>query len=140
MILGSGTGLFIRRDIPVSVRAMDAFEIVQLRQERAHRQEAYLEFLRVPALSCGIYELPAGGTDSQSPHTEDEVYMVVRGRARIRVGTEDRAVREGTVVFVPARAGHRFHSIEEDLTVLVIFAPAEGAAAHASSRTSGTGL
>jgi mannose-6-phosphate isomerase-like protein (cupin superfamily) len=70
--------------------------------------------------------LPAGARDPQEPHTEDEVYHVVGGKGRIRVGEEDRTVEAGTVVFVEAGVDHRFHSIEEDLTVLVFFAPAEG--------------
>ena len=70
--------------------------------------------------------LPAGATDPQQPHTEDEVYHVVSGRGRIQVGAEDRAVEAGTVVFVEAGVDHRFHAIAENLTVLVFFAPAEG--------------
>jgi mannose-6-phosphate isomerase-like protein (cupin superfamily) len=93
--------------------------------ERAQSGRAYLEFLRVPALSAGLYELPAGRTDPQQPHSEDEVYYVARGRAQIRVAGEDRAVGPGSVVFVAAGVEHRFHSIEEDLAVLVFFAPAE---------------
>lgn len=73
-----------------------------------------------------MYVLPKGTRDSQEPHTEDEVYAVMEGRGRIRVAGEDREVRRGSLVFVPALAEHRFHSIEEDLTVLVFFAPAEG--------------
>jgi mannose-6-phosphate isomerase-like protein (cupin superfamily) len=70
--------------------------------------------------------LPAGASDPQQPHTEDEVYHVVSGKGHIRVGAEDRAVGAGTVVFVEAGVDHRFYDIEEDLTVLVFFAPAEG--------------
>ena len=54
------------------------------------------------------------------------LYHIVSGKGHIRVGAEDRAVRAGTVVFVEAGVEHRFHAIEEDLTVLVFFAPAEG--------------
>lgn len=79
----------------------------------------------MPSLSMGLYALPAGGVDPQQPHTEDEVYYVVSGRATIRVGEEDRPVESGSVVFVEARVEHRFHTITEDLTVLVFFAPAE---------------
>ena len=103
---------------------MDAFEISQLIVEQKGGQ-AYLEFLRVPALSLGLYALPAGGVDPQKPHTEDEVYYVVEGRGFIRVGDEDRPVEPGTVVFVAANVEHRFHTISEDLKILVFFAPAE---------------
>lgn len=104
---------------------MDLFELADLEAQRQSLGRAYLEFLRVPALSMGIYHLPAGGTDGQRPHREDEVYYVVKGRGMMRVGAEDRAVGPGAVVFVPAAVEHRFHSIEEDLTLLVFFAPAE---------------
>ena len=104
---------------------MDAFEIDQLLAEREQVGRAYLEFLRVPALSAGLYVLPAGEADPQQPHTEDEVYYVARGRAQIRVAGEDRPVGPGSVVFVAAGVEHRFHSIAEDLAVLVFFAPAE---------------
>jgi mannose-6-phosphate isomerase-like protein (cupin superfamily) len=105
---------------------MDAHEVTDLLEARRRRGEPYLEFLRLASMSCGLYELPRGGVDSQSAHTEDEIYYVVRGRARIRVGSEDREVRQGSVVFVPARSEHRFHDILEALAVLVFFAPAEG--------------
>ncbi len=105
---------------------MEAFDLARLLSEHYRSEEPYLEFLRVPSLSVGLYVLPAGARDPQEPHTEDEVYHVVGGKGRIRVGEEDRTVEAGTVVFVEAGVDYRFHSIEEDLTVLVFFAPAEG--------------
>lgn len=104
---------------------MDAFELKELIAQQQASGHAYLEFLRVSSLSVGVYNLPKGGVDPQKPHTEDEVYMVFRGKAMIRVGDEDRAVEPGSVIFVAANVEHRFHSITEDLTVLVFFAPAE---------------
>lgn len=104
---------------------MQAFELPQLIKERSETGKLYLEFLKVPDLSLGIYQLPKGGADPQSPHTEDEVYSVMSGKARVKVGDEDRAVQAGSVVYVPKNVEHRFHSIEEDLTLLVFFAPAE---------------
>ena len=104
---------------------MEAFELAQLAAERKEKGQLYHEFLRVPALSMGLYELAAGSTDPQLPHTEDEVYYVARGRGFIRVGEEDRAVEAGSIVYVKANVEHRFHSISEDLAILVFFAPAE---------------
>jgi mannose-6-phosphate isomerase-like protein (cupin superfamily) len=106
-------------------KPMQAYELTQLITRRADSNKAYLEFLKVPDLSMGLYVLPAGGTDPQSPHTEDEVYYVVSGRAQIKVADEDRSVQAGSIVYVARNVEHRFHSIEEELTVLVIFAPAE---------------
>jgi mannose-6-phosphate isomerase-like protein (cupin superfamily) len=106
-------------------KGMDAFTIDDLTTQNQESAQLYLEFLRVPSLSAGLYRLPAGGVDPQQPHAEDEVYYVVQGRAMIRVQDEDRAVTTGSIVYVPARVPHRFHSITEELQVLVFFAPAE---------------
>lgn len=104
---------------------MQAYELNQLISQHADSSKLYLEFLKVPDLSMGLYVLPAGGTDPQSPHTEDEVYYVVRGKAQIKVADEDRNVQAGSIVYVAKNVEHRFHSIEEELTVIVFFAPAE---------------
>ena len=101
------------------------FEISDLLKQKSESLKLYLEFLRVPAMSAGIYALPAGAVDPQHPHLEDELYYVVRGRARMQVGKEDRAVAGGTVIFVKANLEHRFYDIMEELVVLVFFAPAE---------------
>lgn len=106
---------------------MNAFELEDLIAERRRGGRRYREFLRVPAMSAGVYGLPAGGEDPQPVHGEDEVYVVVKGRATLRVAEEDRPVGPGSVVYVAAGVDHRFHSIEEDLEVLVLFAPEEGA-------------
>jgi mannose-6-phosphate isomerase-like protein (cupin superfamily) len=104
---------------------VDAFEISQVEAERAAAGELYREFLRVPALSVGLYVLEAGAEDTQTPHNEDEIYYVLSGRAQVRVDGEDRPVQQGSVVFVAAHVEHRFHSIDERLSLLVVFGPAE---------------
>lgn len=101
------------------------FEVSHLQQERIRAGKLYLEFLRVPSMSAGIYTLAPGSTDPQKPHTEDELYYVVKGKARIQAGSEDQAITEGSIIFVSANVEHRFHDISEELTVLVFFAPAE---------------
>jgi mannose-6-phosphate isomerase-like protein (cupin superfamily) len=104
---------------------MELFSIKELGVKRQWLKKAYYEFLRSDSLSMGVYELPAGGTDLQQPHTEDEVYYVVAGRAQMRVEKEDRSVGPGSIISVRSGIEHRFHDIVEDLTVLVFFAPAE---------------
>ena len=104
---------------------MQAFELAHLISQRETTNKLYLEFLKVPDLSMGLYILPAGGIDPQSPHTEDEVYYVVSGRAQILVADENRQVQAGSILYVEKNIAHRFHSIEEELVILVFFAPAE---------------
>lgn len=104
---------------------MHAFAISELMAQQAQGSDRYLEFLRVPALSMGLYVLPAGTVDEQPPHQEDEVYYVVRGRAQINIAGEDHLAEPGRIIFVAAHVPHFFHSISQDLSVLVFFAPAE---------------
>ena len=107
------------------------FHIDDLSLQRSKNGKPYLEFLRVPAMSAGVYVLPKGGADPQKPHREDEMYYVVRGRARMQIGSEQAPeqadVRAGSVIFVEAELEHRFYDIQEELEVLVFFAPAEQA-------------
>jgi mannose-6-phosphate isomerase-like protein (cupin superfamily) len=104
---------------------MQAWMIADLMAQQAQRNEPYFEFLRVPLLSVGVYTLAVGARDEQQPHSEDEVYYVVAGRAMLSVGDDERAVAPGDLVYVAAHVPHRFHTITEDLTTLVFFAPAE---------------
>ena len=105
---------------------MDAFTLADLEARRAAHGDPYLEFLTVPDLSAGLYVLEAGATDPQTPHTEDELYYVIEGRAVVSVGDDDRPVGPGSLVFVGATVPHRFHDITERLVLLVAFGPAEG--------------
>lgn len=84
----------------------------------------WVEHLRVPDLSVGTYCFPAGGRDGQSPHTEDEIYVVMAGRARIVTPDGAADIGPGSVIFVPAGEEHRFEEITEDLALLVVFGPA----------------
>ncbi len=102
-----------------------AWELADLVAREEASGGPYLEFLRVPDLSVGLYVLEAGGVDRQSPHTEDEAYFVMSGRGRLRMGDQDVSVGPGTTAFVAAGIEHRFHDIEERLVLLVAFGPAE---------------
>lgn len=104
---------------------MDAHELSDVEVRRRSSERPYLEFIRRPALSVGLYVLDAAAVDGQQPHGEDEVYYVVAGRGRITVGEETRPVGPGAVVYVGATVPHRFHDIDEQLRLLVFFAPPE---------------
>ena len=105
---------------------MQSFELSELLERHEAAGNLWIEFLRVPALSAGIYRLPAGSTDPQQPHTQDEVYYVIGGAGSFTCDGETIPAKAGSTIYVAARAEHRFHDITEDLTILVFFAPAEG--------------
>lgn len=88
-------------------------------------RDRYTEVVRSSALSAGVYRLAAGAPDGQSPHGEDEVYVVTAGAADLEVDGRRTAVRPGSVAYVPRRVPHRFVDITADLEVAVVFAPPE---------------
>ena len=102
-----------------------ATSVAEINRQRNESGKLYQEFLRIPGMSAGLYVLAPGATDPQHPHHEDEMYYVVRGRARFRAGDEDWEIAAGSVLFVAAEVEHRFYDIAEELAVLVFFAPAE---------------
>jgi mannose-6-phosphate isomerase-like protein (cupin superfamily) len=108
---------------------MDVFDVGVLRERMTAGAVEYAEFLRVPAMSAGVYRLPAGSIDPQSPHREDEVYVVTEGRATLMVNGRRTPVGPGSVAFVAAGDEHRFEAIIADLVAVVLFAPGESAGA-----------
>jgi mannose-6-phosphate isomerase-like protein (cupin superfamily) len=105
-----------------------AFELSELQSKPVDQTRPYAEFLRRPGFSMGIYTLAAGGEDLQHPHDADEVYVVLRGSAKLRVESEDYDIQTGSVVSVDRGVDHNFTNITDDLQVLVVFAPPEAPA------------
>jgi mannose-6-phosphate isomerase-like protein (cupin superfamily) len=102
-----------------------SFDLPKVVKQRAQLARPYHEFLRVPAMSAGIYVLPAQGVDQQQLHNEDELYYVIRGKAKLKLADRDLRIQSGSMVFVEAGLDHRFCEIEQELEILVVFAPAE---------------
>jgi quercetin dioxygenase-like cupin family protein len=102
------------------------FDLNRLVAEGERRKQRWQEFLRAASLSMGLYRLAVGQADEQQPHTEDEVYFVISGKASFRARGQEQAVVPGSLIFVERAVEHRFVDITEDLTVLVFFAPPEG--------------
>jgi len=102
----------------------DGWQVMDL-AELKHRligdSVEYLEFLKVPSLSCGLYKLAAGSKDMQAPHDEDEVYFVLEGKARMRFDDKEQQVQPGMLLYVGASMEHSFFEIEEDMLLLVFF-------------------
>lgn len=116
----------------------EPFDVEDALAELPDDPAAYREFLRRDSMSAGVYRLEAGAADPQDPHSEDEMYYVVDGRARIEIADEVYDVATGDAVFVERGVDHRFVDIEEELVVLVVFAPAEGTLADDEDGSGGT--
>jgi hypothetical protein len=101
--------------------ASAAFHVDEL-EARLVDPSAYVSFLDVPTLRAGIYRLERGATDEQTPHSRDEIYHVLSGKAVLDVAGRRYEATPGAILFVAAQTEHHFVDIEETLTTLVFFA------------------
>ena len=105
---------------PGALPAAVPFDITGVKERLAAATGGYEVVHRSPGLEIGVYVLVAPEPDRQSPHEDDEVYVVLEGRGTLEVEGEKVDLREGQAVFVPAGAEHRFIGYEQ-LSVLVLF-------------------
>ncbi len=99
---------------------MHAFDLREVKERLAASSGGYEVVHESPGLELGVYALVAPEPDRQQPHEDDEVYVVLEGSGVLEVDGESLPLSEGSAVFVPACADHRFTAYEE-LSVLVIF-------------------
>ncbi|MFL5982225.1 MAG: cupin domain-containing protein [Gaiellaceae bacterium] len=99
---------------------MHAFEIAAAKERLAAAGGGYEVVHDSAGLEVGVYVLVAPEPDRQQPHEDDELYVVLEGTGILEIEGEEAAVREGSALFVPAGAEHRFTAYE-NLSVLVIF-------------------
>lgn len=102
---------------------MDAFTLGDLLDRLERSRPDFEHFFTTGQLSLTVASWPAGSTDDQQAHDEDEVYFVAAGAGRLTVGAEDCEVRPGSVVHVASGVEHRFHAVTERLDVLVFWSP-----------------
>jgi len=97
-----------------------AFRIREVQQRLAAASGGYEIVHRSPGLELGVYVLVAPEPDTQQPHEDDEIYVVLEGRGTLEVEGKSFPVTDGDALFVEAGADHRFTGYES-LSVLVIF-------------------
>ncbi|QBD83415.1 cupin domain-containing protein [Ktedonosporobacter rubrisoli] len=100
---------------------------VTLEQAQAALPEQGLRFVSMLTHGSLLVEYYAPrGKDLQTPHTRDEIYVVMEGRGWFVNGEERHTFGPGDVIFVPAGVVHRFEDFTDDLGVWVIFYGPEG--------------
>jgi|SRR5262245_48210377 len=71
--------------------------------------------------SMGLWFYAPRGSDLQTPHDQDEVYVVVNGTGVFVCAGERISFGPGDALFVPAKVEHRFEEFSDDLEVWVVF-------------------
>jgi len=90
--------------------------------------QRYIELFRHGTLSIELYA--PRETDPQTPHSRDEIYVIISGSGRFRLGTLETAFAPGDVLFVPAGEEHRFVEFGDDFATWVFFYGPEGGEAQ----------
>jgi mannose-6-phosphate isomerase-like protein (cupin superfamily) len=86
--------------------------------------ERFVTLFRHGSLEVELYA--PRGHDPQTPHTRDELYVIVSGTGRFFNGTDRRPFAPGDCLFVAAGTEHRFEEFSDDLAVWVVFYGREG--------------
>jgi mannose-6-phosphate isomerase-like protein (cupin superfamily) len=93
------------------------FELNKLLSELDGQGGYFINFISTRGIQAGIIRLHPGENDTQEAPSVDEVYYVIEGTGFIKLDGKDHQIREGTSIFVPAKADHRFHGNKQDLVI-----------------------
>jgi mannose-6-phosphate isomerase-like protein (cupin superfamily) len=99
---------------------MQGFDVAATAARLAGEGGGYEVVHESPGLEIGVYVLVAPEPDRQTPHSFDEIYLVLDGEGDLEVEGEVRRLRKGEAAFVAAHDDHRFSSYET-LSLLVVF-------------------
>ncbi len=88
------------------------------------RELQHREVLDAGPITVEVGKYPADSAVPKNPHNEEELYYVLSGSGKIRVGDDTRDVEAGDLVHVEASLEHDFFKITEEITVLIVLGPA----------------
>lgn len=83
--------------------------------------QPFVELMKIGAVSVEYYS-PVK-VDLQSPHLQDELYLIARGHGFLIREEEKLAISAGDVIYVPAHMPHRFVDFSDDFATWVVFFP-----------------
>jgi mannose-6-phosphate isomerase-like protein (cupin superfamily) len=96
-------------------------DIRSLISKMALDNSAFLNFFDLKHLQAGILRLKPGETDTQEPHSLDEIYLVLEGDGFIEIGKKAYALKKDLFIFVPAEKKHSFYGNTKEILVIYFF-------------------
>jgi len=78
----------------------------------------------VPNFSMRLFRVEAGGNIPEHSHPWEHEIFVLKGKGRIRIGTQTFEIAEGDAIYVPPDIPHEYDAYEEVLLLCMI--PNEG--------------
>jgi mannose-6-phosphate isomerase-like protein (cupin superfamily) len=111
-------------------------QLPSLATERYPQGAPFVQMLRHGSMSVELYR--PQGQDLQTPHAQDELYVVVAGQGEFFCGGQTQAFGPGDCLFVPAGVEHRFSRFDADFITWVIFYGPQGGETNPASATDAT--
>lgn len=108
-----------KKPTPFIARHADACEVLAQQVE-----PRFATLMRHGTMSVELYEPQK--IDPQSPHDQDELYVVIKGQGRFVCAGREAHFVAGDVLFAPARSEHRFVDFSDDFSAWVVFYGAKG--------------
>ena len=87
----------------------------------ATTNEYFLNVIKSKGFDLGILRLRKGETDTQEPHSVDEVYFVIEGNGHIEIEDKMKPANRVDFIFAPVSVHHRFVVANKDLMVILFF-------------------
>ena len=82
------------------------------------------EVLTAGPLTIEVGKYPADSAVPKNSHNEEELYYILSGSGKLRVGDDTHEIETGDLVYVEPDLEHDFFHITEEITVLIILGPA----------------
>ncbi len=84
-------------------------------------QSYFHTFINKQSLAAGVLVLQPGEKDTQEPHDNDEVYLILSGDGFLKISNKDYKLSKDKLFFVAKDLRHHFHGNTKELKVLYFF-------------------
>lgn len=102
---------------------MTHISITDVVDELEPEQLQHQETLTAGPLTVEVGKYPAGSAAPKNPHNEAELYYILSGSGKLRVGDDTHDIEAGDLVYVEPNLEHDFFAITQEITALIILGP-----------------
>ena len=97
------------------------FDLRELFSKMDLDNSEFLNFFDLRHLQAGLLRLKPGESDTQGPHSSDEIYLVLEGNGFIEIGKKAYILKKDLFIYVPANVNHKFYGNTQEISVVYFF-------------------
>ncbi len=80
----------------------------------------WTSYIEKENFEVGTLRLASNENDPQSPHTSDEIYLVLAGNGYLNIDGTDYEIKQNNSYFIPKNTKHYFHSNTEEILAFYV--------------------